>query len=100
MINYEAISCDSKSVKDNLNRALAEFYLLEIFSVSDCYIGEITEILKKRSGDRLSIISPYKIFYRLAESGYLIEKNKRIAPDGRLRLYYYRIRTCLSLRIA
>ena len=88
MINYEAISYDSKSVKDNLNRALAEFYLLEIFSVSDCYIGEITEILKKRSGDRLSIISPYNIFYRLAESGYLIEKNKRIAPDGRLRLYY------------
>ena len=50
MINYEAISCDSKSVNDNLNRALAEFYLLEIFSVSDCYIGEITEILKKEVG--------------------------------------------------
>lgn len=86
--NSENIMSDAKSVEDGLNRALAELYLLEIFLVSDCYIGEIAEILKTRSDGRLSIVSPYKIFYRLAESGYLIEKNKRIAPDGRLRLYY------------
>lgn len=88
MINYEAIASDSKSIEDSLNRALAELYLLEIFSMNDCYIGELNLILRKRSRNMLYLVSPYKVFYRLAEAGYLIEKNKRIAPDGRLRLYY------------
>lgn len=79
---------DAKTMEDGLNRVLAEMLILHLFSEQEHYIGELTEEIQRRSGGKLSIISPYKVFYRLAGDGYVIESRKRIAPDGRLRLYY------------
>lgn len=79
---------DSLALEENLKKALTEFLLLYILSQKDSYIGELTEELRHRSHDALNIVFPYAAIYRLLQSGYIYEKEKQIAPDGRRRQYY------------
>lgn len=88
MMESKIYASDAKTMEDGLKRVLAEMLILHLFSEREHYIGELTEAVERRSGGKLSVISPYKVFYRLAGDGYVIESRKRIAPDGRLRLYY------------
>ncbi len=62
--------------------------MLFLLSERDCYIGELTVAINERSNGALSIVFPYSAIYRLLQSGYIVEIEKRNAPDGRRRQYY------------
>lgn len=79
---------DSLALEENLKKALTEFLLLYILSQKDSYIGQLTEELRHRSHGALNIVFPYAAIYRLLQSGYIYEKEKQNAPDGRRRQYY------------
>ena len=83
----EAIN-NSASLEDNLKKALTELLVLQLLSERDYYIGELTSTLKHRSNNTLNIVFPYGAVYRLQQSEYIAEGQKRIAPDGRRRQYY------------
>jgi PadR family transcriptional regulator PadR len=76
------------SLEDNLKKALTELLVLQLLSQRDYYIGELTATLKHKSNDTLNIVFPYGAIYRLQQSDYIAEGQKRIAPDGRRRQYY------------
>ncbi|MGM9669550.1 MAG: PadR family transcriptional regulator [Faecousia sp.] len=78
------------ALEDNLKKALTELMILFLLSQKDCYIGELTAMINRRSGGALTIVFPYGAIYRLQQSGYILELEKRTAPDGR-RCQYYRI---------
>lgn len=78
----------SFSLDENLKKALTEVLVLHVLSVKDCYIGELTSIIFEKSHGALNIVFPYSAIYRLQQSGYLTESEKRLAPDGRRRQYY------------
>lgn len=78
----------SGGLEENLKKALTEVMILFLFGEEEHYIGELSLLLEKRSHGSLSIVFPYAAIYRLSQAGYLLESEKRIAPDGRLRQYY------------
>ena len=75
-------------LEENLKKALTELMLLYMLSQKDSYIGELTERLHRDSKGALSIVFPYAAIYRMLQSGYIYEKEKKIAPDGRRRQFY------------
>ena len=74
-------------LEENYKKAMAELLLLFLLSEKDCYIGELTATLARRSKNVLSMVFPYAAIYRLEREGYIAEIGKRIAPDGRRRQY-------------
>ena len=74
--------------EENLKKALTELLLLYLLSQREYYIGELTETLRSRSTNALSIVFPYSALYRLQQADHIMESKKRIAPDGRRRQYY------------
>ena len=89
LINTEELTkSPSFSLEENLKKALTEVLILHLLSVRDCYIGELTAAIREKSHGALSIVFPYSAIYRLQQSGYLTEVEKRSAPDGRRRQYY------------
>ena len=78
----------SFSLEENLKKALTEILVLHVLSVKDCYIGELTSLIYEKSHRTLNIVFPYSAIYRLQQSGFLTESEKRLAPDGRRRQYY------------
>ena len=76
------------TLEENLKKAMTEVLLLHLLSQKDCYIGELTEAISLKSGGTLHIVFPYGAIYRLQQSGYISEKEKRNAPDGRRRQYF------------
>jgi len=45
-------------------------------------------MLQAKSGGVLTLVFPYAAIYRLQQSGYITESQKRNAPDNRRRQYY------------
>lgn len=78
----------SNGLEENLKKALTELMILFLFGEEDHYIGELSQLLEKRSHGVLTIVFPYAAIYRLSQAGYLLESEKKVAPDGRLRQYY------------
>ena len=76
------------TLEENLKKALTELLILRVLSEREYYIGELTETLHKKSGETLTIVFPYSAIYRLIHAGYIIESQKRVAPDGRRRQYF------------
>lgn len=75
------------SLEENLKKALTELLVLFLLSEKECYIGELTELIRQRSNGALEVVFPYGAIYRLEKDGYIDETRKRIAPDGRRRQY-------------
>lgn len=78
----------TSSLEENLKKALTELILLFLLQQKDYFISELTAAIKQRSQGALSIVFPYSAIYRLQQSGYIIESEKRSAPDGRRRQYF------------
>ncbi len=76
------------SLEDNLKKALTELLVLHLLSERDYFIGELTSTLNDRSNGALNIVFPYGAIYRLQQSKYIAESEKRTAPDGRRRQYF------------
>jgi PadR family transcriptional regulator PadR len=76
------------SFEENLKKAVAEFLILRVLADRSCYIGEIAETIRTKSGESLNIIFPYSAIYRLESFGFIEEQPKQIAPDGRRRQYF------------
>ena len=79
----------SQGLEDNLKKAVSEMLILKILSEQPRYIGEITEIIKRRNSGAVEIVCPYSAIYRLLAQNYITELKKCIAPDGRRRQYYF-----------
>ena len=77
----------SMSLEENLKKALTELLVLHLLSRREYYIGELTSTLYEKSGGVLNIVFPYSAVYRLQQAGYIVESEKRNAPDGRRRQY-------------
>ncbi|MBQ3147293.1 MAG: helix-turn-helix transcriptional regulator [Oscillospiraceae bacterium] len=77
------------ALEENLKKALTELVMLYLLSKKDRYIGELTELIKRRSKGTLTIAFPYSSIYRLLQAGYIRETEKRYAPDGRRRQFYF-----------
>ena len=80
------------TLEENLKKAMTEVVLLHLLSQKDCYIGELTEAITAKSDGALHIVFPYGAIYRMQQAGYIAEKEKRNAPDGRRRQYF-----CITL---
>ena len=78
----------SVALEENLKKALTELLLLKLLSEKDCYIGELSAAIHDRSNGALTVVFPYSAIYRLQQAGYIMEKEKRSAPDGRRRQYF------------
>lgn len=76
------------SLEDNLKKALTELLVLHLLSQRDYFIGELTTTLNERSNGALNIVFPYGAIYRLQQSNYIAESEKRTAPDGRRRQFF------------
>nr|WP_325188850.1 helix-turn-helix transcriptional regulator [uncultured Oscillibacter sp.] len=80
---------DSKrGMEDNLKRAVTEMLVLNLLDQQDMYASQIMQSLEGGSKGTLTLVSPYMLFYRLIENGYILEAYKKIADDGRRRQYY------------
>ena len=77
-----------RGMEDNLKRAVTEMLVLTLLSREDMHASQITQSIQRESGNTLTLASPYMLFYRLVENGYILEAYKKIAPDGRRRQYY------------
>ena len=75
------------TLEDNYKKALTELVLLYLLSKKECYITELTDIMREKSQGVIDIVFPYGAIYRLEEHGHIVEERKRIAPDGRRRQY-------------
>lgn len=78
----------TRGMEDNLKRAVTEMLVLTLLSREDMHASQITECIRRESGNTLRLASPYMLFYRLIENGYILEAYKKTAPDGRRRQYY------------
>ena len=75
-------------LEENLKKALTELLMLSLLSQKECYIGELSALLREKSGGALSIVFPYGAIYRLERAGYVRELGSRNSPDGRRRQYF------------
>lgn len=87
-MNSPQINKNAISLEDNLKKALTELLVLHLLSERDYYIGELTTTINDRSSGALTIVFPYGAIYRLQQSKYIVESEKRSAPDGRRRQYF------------
>lgn len=78
----------SETMEENLKKALTEMLVLSLLRRREYYIGELTSDLEALSGGALNIVFPYGVIYRMTRAEYIVESQKRTAPDGRLRQYY------------
>ena len=76
------------TMEENLKKALSELLVLALLHQRDYHAPELTTAITEHSGGAVSISFPYAILYRMIEQGYIVEKPKRIAPDGRRRQYF------------
>ena len=83
----EANKQPSVSLEEKLKKALTELLVLDLLSKREYYIVELTSTLFEKSDGILNIVFPYSAVYRLQQSGYVVESEKRNAPDGRRRQY-------------
>ena len=71
-----------------MKRAVAEMLVLAMLSREDMYAHQIAQNLYEGSGNRLNIVPPYMLLYRLMENNYVQDLHKSTAPNGRRRQYY------------
>lgn len=71
-----------------MKKALTELLILHLLAQREYFIGELTATLNEQSGGVLNIVFPYSAVYRLQQSQYIAECDKRIAPDGRRRQFF------------
>lgn len=88
MASGEADKQYSAALEENLKKALTELLVLKLLSEKDRYIGELSAAIHDRSNGALTVVFPYGAIYRLQQAGYITEKEKRSAPDGRRRQYF------------
>ena len=62
--------------------------VLAMLRREDMYAHQIAQNLYEGSGNRLNIVPPYMLLYRLMENNYVQDLHKSTAPDGRRRQYY------------
>lgn len=75
-------------MEDNLKRAVTEMLVLNLLDQQDMHASQIMQSLEEGSKGALTLVSPYMLFYRLIENGYIWEAYKKISDDGRRRQYY------------
>ena len=75
-------------MEENMQRALSDMIILFFLSKKECYIGELNSLVKEKTNNSMSMVFPYRAICRMQQFGYVVEGEKRYAPDGRWRQYY------------
>lgn len=75
-------------MEENLKKALSEMMVLALLHERDYYALELAPAIAQRSGGAITVTFTYAILYRMIDQGYICERPKQIAPDGRRRQYF------------
>lgn len=77
-------------VADNLKRGTVELLLLTLLQEEDMYGYQLVQLLAERTGGRFTLQegSLYPILYRLAEKGYIMDRQELVGKR-RTRVYYH-----------
>ncbi len=78
-------------IKASIKKAIIEPLLLKLLSEDDMYGYQITQEIKKRSNEEITILegSMYPILYRLDEQGFISSYEKKVGK--RLTRVYYHL---------
>ncbi len=90
------IICESKRMikymtyQDSFKKGSLEMLLLKLLENQDCYGYELSQLLKERSNNIISVPegSMYPALYRLVDNGYISSKKVKIGVR-RERVYYH-----------
>ena len=76
------------SFEDYFKRAVNPFLVLLLLSERAMYVYEMANELEKRSEGKYCLSLLYPVIYRLVSQGFVIEGEKLISDDNRVRQYY------------
>lgn len=76
------------SFEDYFKRALNPFLVLLLLSERPMYVYEMANELEKRSEGKYCLSLLYPVIYRLVSQGFVVEGEKAISEDNRVRQYY------------
>ena len=76
------------SFEDYFKRAVNPFLVLLLLSERPMYVYEMANELEKRSEGKYCLSLLYPVIYRLVSQGFVIEGEKLISNDNRVRQYY------------
>lgn len=76
------------SFEDYFKRAASPMLVLYLLSQEPMYVYQMTQELERRSFGVHTLSLLYPVIYRLVDQGYLVEGEKQISPDNRVRQYY------------
>ena len=76
------------SFEDYFKRAVNPFLVLLLLSERPMYVYEMANELEKRSEGKHCLSLLYPVIYRLVSQGFVIEDEKLISDDNRVRQYY------------
>ncbi len=76
------------SFEDYFKRAVNPFLVLLLLSERPMYVYEMANELEKRSEGKYCLSLLYPVIYRLVSQGFVIEGEKLISDDNRVRQYY------------
>lgn len=76
------------SFEDYFKRAVNPFLVLLLLSERPMYVYEMANELEKRSDGKYCLSLLYPVIYRLVSQGFVIEGDKLISDDNRVRQYY------------
>lgn len=76
------------SFEDYFKRAVNPFLVLLLLSERPMYVYEMANELERRSEGKYYLSLLYPVIYRLVSQGFVIEGEKIISDDNRVRQYY------------
>lgn len=76
------------SFEDYFKRAVNPFLVLLLLSERPMYVYEMANELERRSEGKYCLSLLYPVIYRLVSQGFVIEGEKIISDDNRVRQYY------------
>lgn len=76
------------SIRDLLKKATTEMLVLFVLRFKPMYTYEMMNVIEKLSGGVLAFKAIYQAIYRLQEFGYVVESEKTVSEDNRVRVYF------------
>jgi PadR family transcriptional regulator PadR len=76
------------SMRDSLKKATTEMLVLFVLRFRPMYTYEMMSEIERLSGGVLSFKAIYQAIYRLQEFRYILESNKTVSEDNRVRVYF------------
>lgn len=76
------------SFEDYFKRAISPMLVLHLLNEKPMYVYQMQQELSSRSDGRYTMSLLYPVLYRLQDQGFVVESEKKISEDNRVRNYY------------